>query len=479
MICGFRIPRLRQTPSPLAKIVVMGLAALMVLGDRAAAQSRHRVRAIESIETRSPGEPILAIVSLRSQSITVYDADGWILRAPVSSGRRGHETPAGIFSVLQRNAEHYSNLYDDAYMPHMQRLTWSGIALHGGVLPGYPASHGCIRLPFDFAARLFDATKLGMRVIVAPEDVAPVEIAHPILSKMTPVYDWAAVRFAEAEAATRDATQARLAAVKAYQEAGRARMPVRVAENLKRRAEADLAVAEAALLTANSAEERQRIEETKTRALERIAEFQVRWVAANAKLQPKLDAIAPARDAATAAEAARVAAVQVANGVAPVSLFISRANKRLYVRRAFRPVLESPVIILDDERKIGTHIYTVVTGNADRVFRWNAISLDSGTSLRGLHGVAHRGGYPQERSTDSDGAKEVLDRIMIPKEVTDSIAEIISPQSSLIISDEALSSETSKSTDFIVILSNELQGSLKVRRRGSGSAADNERARER
>src|SRR5262249_22850877 len=85
----------------------------------------------------------------------------WILRAPVSSGQKGRETPAGIFSVIQKEAEHYSNLYDDAYMPHMQRITWSGIALHGGPLPGYPASHGCIRLPYDFAARLFDLNPAG------------------------------------------------------------------------------------------------------------------------------------------------------------------------------------------------------------------------------------------------------------------------------------------------------------------------------
>ena len=81
------------------------------------------------------------------------------LRAPVSSGQKGRETPAGIFSVLSKNAEHYSNLYDDAFMPHMQRLTWSGIALHGGPLPGYPASHGCIRLPYSFAERLFGTTR--------------------------------------------------------------------------------------------------------------------------------------------------------------------------------------------------------------------------------------------------------------------------------------------------------------------------------
>src|SRR6478736_4135449 len=129
---------------------------LIAAGDEAGARSGWS--AIESVESRSAGEPIMAIVSLRNQRITVYDTKGWILRAPVSSGQKGRETPAGIFSVIEKEEEHYSNLYDDAYMPHMQRITWSGIALHGGVLPGRPASHGGIRLPFDFAERLFDAT---------------------------------------------------------------------------------------------------------------------------------------------------------------------------------------------------------------------------------------------------------------------------------------------------------------------------------
>jgi lipoprotein-anchoring transpeptidase ErfK/SrfK len=108
----------------------------------------------------------MAIVSIKSQKVTIYDSDGWILRAPVSSGQKGRETPAGVFSVIQKDADHHSNLYDDAFMPHMQRITWSGIALHGGPLPGYPASHGCIRMPYDFAERLFEKTRPGMRVMI-------------------------------------------------------------------------------------------------------------------------------------------------------------------------------------------------------------------------------------------------------------------------------------------------------------------------
>src|SRR6478735_7912689 len=168
--------------------------------------------------------------------------------APVSSGSKGRETPAGIFSVIQKVEDHYSNLYDDAYMPHMQRVTWSGIALHGGVLPGRPASHGCIRLPFDFAERLFDATAMGMRVIVAPADVAPVELAHPLLFKPKQgAGAMAAVRTAEAQEAARKVAQARLASETAFRDASKAKVPVRSAEDLLRRAEAQLAAAEARL----------------------------------------------------------------------------------------------------------------------------------------------------------------------------------------------------------------------------------------
>ena len=151
---------------------VTGLAGLMATAviDSAGA---HPVKRDEHIELRPAGLPLMAIVSLRDQQVTIYDAQGPILRAPVSSGQTGYETPVGIYSVLQKEAEHYSNRYDDAAMPFMQRITWSGIALHAGALPGYPASHGCIRLPYGFAERLFDMTKIGMRVIVARNDVVP------------------------------------------------------------------------------------------------------------------------------------------------------------------------------------------------------------------------------------------------------------------------------------------------------------------
>src|SRR6202790_2131972 len=210
----------KQTWLQPVRLAIATFAAVIAASDHAGAASGRNERSVVSVQSRIAGEPIMAIVSLRNQRITIYGSNGWILHAPVSSGRKGREPPAGIFSIIQKEAEHYSNLYDDAYMPHMQRITWSGIALHGGPLPGHPASHGCVRMPFDFAARLFDATAMGMRVIVAPTDVAPVEIVHPLLFQSKPgAGTLAAARSAEAEEAAKKAVQARLAAGTAQREA--------------------------------------------------------------------------------------------------------------------------------------------------------------------------------------------------------------------------------------------------------------------
>ena len=430
----------------------------------------------------------MAIVSLRNQRITVYDAKGWILRAPVSSGQKGRETPAGIFSVIQKQEEHYSNLYDDAYMPHMQRITWSGIALHGGNLPGYAASHGCVRMPFDFAARLFDATAMGMRVIVAPNDVAPVEINHPVLPQPKPgAGALAAARSAEAKEAARKATEARLAAATAIREATQAMMPVRAAENLKSRAEAQLAAAETTLGSAISAEARQQSEGAKAVATARIAELQAQWDATKAELQPKLDAVTAARENAAAAETARAAAAeaarQAARAIEPVSVLISRKTQRLYVRQAFEPIFESPVAIAEPDRPIGTHVFTAIERSGGDVnLRWSVVSLDSGRPPGGTiepHGRARRGSGRdiEPMPTDADRAKAALDRIGIPQEVLDRIAGI-APRSSLIITDEALSSETGKGTDFVVLLSGEPQGGIKSRRRSPGTEFPHTRPRD-
>jgi hypothetical protein len=478
-------PKSKQTRLRPVHVAFAGLAALIAAADHVGATDRRSERSVESIESRTAGVPIMAIVSLHDQRVTVYDANGWILRAPVSSGQKGRETPAGIFSVIQKEAEHYSNIYDDAYMPHMQRITWSGIALHGGVLPGYPASHGCVRMPFEFAARLFDATGLGMRVIVAPTDVAPIEIAHPVLLLSKPgAGALAAARTAEADEATSKADRAKLAAGTAFREAAQAMVPVRSAENLKLGAEAQLAAAETALGSAISAEAKQ----VKAQATARIAELQAQLAAAKAELQPKLDALTSTRDAAAVAETARVAAAEAARQVArelePVSVLISRKAQRLYVRQAFESILESPVTILDADRPIGTHVFTAMERtNGDTNMRWSVVSLDDGRPHGGVVAPqvrAHGGDARDVEPTlmDPGGAKSALDRIVIPQDVLDRIAGI-APGSSLIITDEALSSETGKGTDFVVLLSGEPQGGIKIRRRGPDNEFSYARPRDR
>jgi L,D-transpeptidase catalytic domain len=424
----------------------MALALVIAAGGDAFARSGRTEIPIEAVQSRAAGEPIVAVVSLHDQRVTVYDANGWILRAPVSSGQKGRETPAGIFSVIQKEVEHYSNLYDDAFMPHMQRITWSGIALHGGPLPGYAASHGCIRLPYDFAARLYELTRVGMRVIVAPTDVAPIEIAHPALFVPKPdIAAKAAERKVQADEAAGKASQARLAAVAASREAARATMALRAAETLKTRAEAQLAAAQAALASTKSPDKEELAKDAVAKATARLEELETKLNAAKAELQPKLDAVGPLREAAASAAAASAAAAQEARELSralePVSVFISRKTQRLYVRRAFAPILEIPVTIQDPERPIGTHVFTAVE-QANSGMRWSVISVN-----------------------DAGDAKSALDRIAFPQDASfDRIAGTAQLRSSVIISDEELSSETGKGTDFVVLLGGEPQGGIARRR---------------
>jgi lipoprotein-anchoring transpeptidase ErfK/SrfK len=125
--------------------------------------------------------PVLITVSLSKQSLSVYDAGMRVAQSQISSGVATHPTPMGIFTILERQSWHTSNIYSGAPMPLMQRLTWSGIALHAGVVPGYPASHGCIRLPEAFALRLWHTARVGARVIVSRDEAELAPISHPLL----------------------------------------------------------------------------------------------------------------------------------------------------------------------------------------------------------------------------------------------------------------------------------------------------------
>ncbi len=131
-----------------------------------------------------PQGPLIIAVSINKQQLKIYDANGFYAQSPVSSGMPGHSTPMGVFSVIQKHKLHHSNIYSNAPMPYMQRITWSGVALHAGVLPGYPASHGCIRMPTGFAIKMWNWTRMGARVIVAPGELSPASFSHPFLPSL-------------------------------------------------------------------------------------------------------------------------------------------------------------------------------------------------------------------------------------------------------------------------------------------------------
>jgi hypothetical protein len=437
---------------------IAALCALMALSAGAAA--KQSTRSGEETAPRDAGEPIMAIVSIKSQQVTFYDADGWIVKAPVSTGTKGRETPAGVFSILQKNADHRSNLYDDAHMPHMQRLTWNGIALHGGPLPGYAASHGCVRMPYGFAEKQFDTTSIGMRVIISPYDATPVEFSHPALlvpnAEAVAAAPVRAERLAfEADEAAKAADSLKKSAAKATRETASIKTTIRKLEGAKSAADGALASAEKALAAAKTDQAKARAEEQKLKAAAKATEAATKLETAKADAASKLETAAreqeSAKEAATRKPETAKAAAEAKLALEPVSIYISRATQKIYVRRNTRKpwpdggevydaTIEAPVTIRDPEMPIGTHVFTAMASDGAGL-RWSAVSIDTG-----------------------DDAKNALDRISIPSEVLDRIAPTALPRSSIIVSDEPLSKETNYRTEFVAVLSNQPQGGFKTRK---------------
>jgi hypothetical protein len=473
--------------------VLAGLSAVAAVSsaDPLSAQGWQRTRQEPVAQSRAHGQPLLAVVALGQQRITIYDAAGKILQAPVSTGSSGFETPAGIFSVVQKKLDHASNLYEDGDMPFMQRITWTGIALHAGALPGRPASHGCVRLPRPFAERLFSLTDLGMRVVIVRDDIAPAAISHPALPRSTgagspkhliAVRSAATGKAEQASTAAKRAQEAKRATAKKTAEAGTAAKVVRLAEGNLAKARERLKAAERALDAAAAAAPQQgspaslanksqkKIEAARKRlekAGQKISEIEAWLEAVRAQAQAKAEAAKRALEDAKAAEAAKDAAADSAEKAKrkgqPVSLFISRKTRRYYIRQGFEPVHEGPVTIHDPDRPIGTYVFTAVS-YADGP--WNVVSMygDDGA----VQPVADRhrtslatGAAP----ADVAGAEAALDRIVLPPAALQRIPEIVLPGSSLVVSDEGPSIETGKDTDFVVVMSGEPQGALKIRKR--------------
>ena len=320
-------------------------------------------------------------------------------------------------------------MYDDASMPNMQRITWNGIALHGGPLPGYAASHGCVRMPFGFAEKLFDKTRIGMRVIISPNNAEPVEFSHPAL--FVPKAEAIAAAPARAETlareaaeAARTADEAKKAAAKAPRETAALTASLRKLERLKTRADAELATADKALAAAKTDEAKARAEDLKQKAAAKAADLGTQLDTARADAKPKLDAAAAAKDAAKAAATRKADTAKAASeaklALEPVSIYISRATQKLYVRRnthkpapdgggeVFDTTIEVPVTIRDPDKPIGTHVFTAMARN-DAGLRWSAVTIDHARQRQGRARPHHHpaGGA---RSHRADRIAAILDR---------------------------------------------------------------------
>ncbi len=445
------------------RLTLAAMAALTALTSAAVA-AKQPAQPVEATAPREAGEPIMAIVSIKSQRVTFYDAEGWILRAPVSTGTTGRETPAGVFAVIEKDKDHHSSMYDDAWMPNMQRITWNGIALHGGPLPGYAASHGCVRMPFPFAEKLFDKTRLGMRVIISPldaEHAEPVEISHPALLQPKPEAIAAAparveTTVREAEDAAKAADEAKKAAATTAREAAPVTAALKKLEMQKKSADNELAYADKLLANAKTDQARAKAEDLKAKATTKAEQATTQLDTAKTDAKTKLDAAAAAKDAAKTAQTRKTdtakAALDAKLALEPVSIYISRATQKLYVRRnthkpapdgggeVFDTSIEVPVQIRDAGRPIGTHIFTAMA-KSDAGLRWSVVTIDSG-----------------------DDAKDALDRVTIPQEVLDRIGPTALPRSSIVISDEPLSKETNYRTEFVAVLNNQPQGGFITRK---------------
>jgi hypothetical protein len=255
-------------------------------------------------------------------------------------------------------------------MPYMQRLTWSGIALHAGNLPGYPASHGCIRVTNDFAIRLWHLTKRGTRVIIAHEDTRPVEITSPQLFVPKPTVAPASPELGAQTLASGDSV-----------------------------------------------------------------------TGATAHATPISNSGEDAKTANPASAGGR------AQKVVPISVFVSGQLSKLFVRKGFTPLFDVPIKIRNPAVPMGTHVFSAMEfKNEGTAIRWNVVSIPEKSSL-------NRGNPPKLRKepVTPDKANTVLERIEIPQDAVDRISELLTPGSSLIISDYGISHETGRDTDFIVL----------------------------
>ncbi|MBR0951120.1 L,D-transpeptidase [Bradyrhizobium canariense] len=386
-----------------------------------------------------PQGPLVIVVSIDRQKVTVYDTNGVFAESPVSTGMKGHSTPMGVFSVIQKHKFHHSNIYSGAPMPYMQRITWSGVAMHAGVLPGYPASHGCIRMPMAFAVKMWNWTRMGARVIVSPGQMSPQNFSHPLLASVrvppqpaaslepqTNAGDKADKGAANAKAAEAKPVETKTASADGVLElrssVGHTVMSDVTTGNAPAREEATIPAdrteitakpetrtaeaADAAKPQAGDAAQPANTEskpfetaetpkETPTETLKETPKASTAAAdkveaakSETAKSEPAKTPDAPGAAAAQAAtpdvkkdetrvaDPAPAAKPEAPKRAGQIAVFVSRKDSKLYVRQNFAPLFEVPVTIAASDRPLGTHVFTAEVDKADsNALHWSVVSL--------------------------------------------------------------------------------------------------------
>jgi hypothetical protein len=490
----------------LALMAAAGLAASQPAEARHRGHGYHHSRSEREPEKpaadeKKPTGPLFAIVSLADQHISFYDANGLYARSTVSTGVDGHPTPTGIFTILEKERWHRSNIYSGAPMPYMQRVTWTGVAMHEGMVTGRPASHGCIRLPGAFAKRMFGVTNAGQRVIITPQDVAPSNISHPHLpvpKLLAPPADASAAaksgkvvetvaldaaakpsapvefnpgRYAQAlktaaQAKAASAAQTKKAALSGLDgksdEARRASRDLAVAEDALRRAKYDLEDANRAAAKADGEEAIKKAAERKSAAEEKAAAAEAKVKEARdakaARDDDLLSAETAIRDADALAAAASADAKDATLRQEPISIFISRKTGRLYVRQATQHLFDVPFPPRVPEPPAGTHLFAPTRAGEDGAsLRGMAMPPPAATEVKIRRHSSRRGRrYEPEPEAPAPAlfpqtASAALDRIQIPADAAERIGERLWVGATLIISDVGMSGEGRYAMDFQIL----------------------------
>jgi lipoprotein-anchoring transpeptidase ErfK/SrfK len=476
-----------------AKKRVIRSAQGLPIGQRPGRQlraDRNLKRENAAKDVAKPHGPLIITVSIAKQHLRVYDANGLFAESPVSTGKPGHPTPMGVFSVIQKSRLHHSNIYSGAPMPYMQRITWSGVAMHAGVLPGYPASHGCIRMPMAFAVKLWGWTKPGARVIVAPDDVVPSDLPHAaLLADLSPARPAVPPTAAPPVATTVTADKAAIAETSTKPPVPPTGTPAgldtplpeaTLRPTLTDRVEVADAESDLPSLPGVRSDAQpgpvasgQKTSETDsvTPPVRDNSEASQQTAAAPVSTAPPIPALvgdkaARAEPSTPAVSQTRPAAVAPANAAisAPkrsghVAVLISRKEGRIFVRQNFEPWFDAPVTITQNDRPLGTHVFTARADASDPgSYRWSVISLPQLPKRRVVAAdeppARHKRPIAavEPEPLPPPPAEEILGRLKIPTEVVTRIATVLAPGGSIIVSDQGLGGETGLGTDFIVLL---------------------------